>query len=101
MDPEARERLTRRTFALRDLVFVVWKNQIDAAGVDIDRRLAEPPHGHRRALAMPSGPSRWLDNIPCRLTRLRGLPQDEIPNVFLLVVVAVDTRAGFHAFGVE
>ena len=45
----------RGALALRDLVFVVRKDQVDAAGMDVDRRLAEQPQRHRGALDVPAG----------------------------------------------
>ena len=93
--PEARERLAGRALALRDLVLVMRKDQIDAAGVDVDRRLAEQPQRHRRALEMPAGPPGRIDDVPGRLARLGRLPQHEVARVVLRVVVGVDARAGF------
>jgi hypothetical protein len=46
VNPEAGELFARRPFALRDLVFVMRKDQIDAAGVDVDRRRTEQPQRH-------------------------------------------------------
>ena len=60
--PEARERLLGRALALRDLVLVMRKDQIDAAGVDVDRRLAQQPQRHRRALDVPA----WTARARCR-----------------------------------
>ena len=101
MDPEARERLAGRRFALRDLVLVMREDQIDAAGVDVDRRLAEQPQRHRRALEMPPGPAGRIDEVPGRLAVLGRLPQHEIARVLLGVVVGVDARARLHPVVIE
>ena len=99
--PEAGERLAGRPFALRDLVLVVGKDQIDAAGMDVDRRLAEQAQRHRRAFQMPPRAARRIDEVPRRLARLGRLPEHEVADVFLLVAVAVDARARLHAVVVE
>ena len=60
MEPRPDERLPGRGLALGDLVLVVREDQVDAAGVDVERR-AEVLHRHRRALdvpARPAGPDR-------------------------------------------
>ena len=100
--PEARERLAGRALALRDLVLVVREDQIDAAGVDVDRRLAEQPQRHRRAL-----------DVPARAARARS-PRSHVGSPGLVafhstksrassfvVVVGVDARAGLHAVVIE
>src|SRR5580765_4738542 len=70
VQPETRERLPGRRFGLRDLVFVMWKDQIDAAGVDVERfgAAALPAlfERHRGALEMPSGPTPPERRVPCR-----------------------------------
>src|SRR5881628_380306 len=43
MDPVADEGLPGGPFALRDLILVMWKNQIDRTGVNVER-LAEKLH---------------------------------------------------------
>ena len=55
VDPEARERPAGGAFALRDFVLVMREDEIDAAGMDVDRRLAEQPERHRRAFDVPAG----------------------------------------------
>jgi len=54
VDPEARELAAGGPFALGDLVLVVREDQVDAAGVDVDRRLAEQPQRHRRTFDVPA-----------------------------------------------
>jgi len=53
MEPVAGELGARGGFALGDLVFVVGKDEIPAADVDVDG-LAEVGHAHRRALDVPA-----------------------------------------------
>ncbi len=101
MDPEARERLPRRPLALSDLVLVMREDQIDTAGVNIDRRLAKQPQRHGRALEVPARPPRGIDNVPGRLAGLRALPQHEVADVLFSVVVRIDPRPRLHALMVE
>ena len=101
MYPEARKRLVRRPLALRDLVFVMREDQVDATRVNIDRRLAQEPQRHRRAFEMPPGPSRWIDHVPARLSRLARLPQHEVAGVLLRVVIGIDASAVLHSLFVE
>src|SRR5689334_12824221 len=72
--PEARELLSRRAFALRDFVLVVWKDQIDAAGVNVYRWRSEQAQRHGRALDMPARTTGANARIPCRLAFLGCLP---------------------------
>ena len=99
--PEARELLAGGALALRDLVLVVREDQVDAAGVDVDRRSAEQPQRHRRALDVPARAARADAGIPGRLARLGRLPQHEVAGVFLLVLVGVDAGAALDAGVVE
>src|SRR5688572_3470796 len=63
--PEPRERLPCRTLRLGYLILVVRKNQIDSAGMNI-QRFAEVFHCHRRALEMPPGAAAAPWGIPRR-----------------------------------
>ena len=76
-----------RAFGLGNLVLVVREDQIDAAAVDVDRRLAEQPERHRRALDVPSRPARPDAVVPRRLAGLGRLPQHEVAGVLLGVLV--------------
>ena len=42
VDPEPRERLPGCPFALRNLVLVVREDQVNATGVDVERRAKQP-----------------------------------------------------------
>ena len=54
VEPEARELMAGGALALRDLVLVVREDQVDAAGVNVDRWLPEQTQRHRRALEVPA-----------------------------------------------
>ena len=99
--PEPRERLFRRAFRLRDLVLVMRKDQVDAAGMDVDRRLAQQPQRHRRALDVPARTAGAGADIPRRLPVLRRLPQHEIAGIVFRVFVDVDAGAGMQAIVIE
>ena len=101
MEPEARELRAGRPFALRDLVLVVGEDQVHPARVDVDRRLAEQPQRHRRALDVPPGPARTDPGVPGGLAFLRRFPEHEVARVFLLVLVGVDARAALDAGVIE
>ena len=102
VNPEARERLLGGAFGLRDLVLVMREDQIDAAGMDVDRRLAEQPQRHRRTLDVPAGTAgAGAVALPRRLAGLRRLPQHEVAGIVFGVLVDVDARAGMEAVVVE
>src|SRR5262245_17857707 len=75
----------------------MWKQQIDAAGVELDWRLAEETQRHRRALEVPAGAARTEAVIPRRLFRLWRLPQHEVAGALLLVLVDINAGAVLHA----
>ena len=54
--PGLDERLPRGGLALRDLVLVMGKDQVDAARMDVERR-PEVGHAHGGAFDMPARPS--------------------------------------------
>ena len=54
VDPDPRRRPAHDRRRLGDLVLVVGKDVVDAAGVDVEPR-PEMPEGHRRALEVPAG----------------------------------------------
>ena len=85
---------------LRDLVLVVREDEVHAAGVDVER-LAQVPHAHGRAFDVPAGPSRPDGGVPGRLAGLGALPQREVADVVLAVLVRLDTFADAHAVGIE
>ena len=101
MEPGPDERLAGRGLALGDLVLVVREDEVDAAGVDVERR-AEVGHAHRRALDVPArlDPSP-IAGRPDRLTRLRPLPQGEVADVVLAVLVGLDPLADAQRLRIE
>src|SRR5947199_5524594 len=85
--PEARHQrsLERRT-RLRDLVLVMWKNQVDAVAMDVEN-LAEMLPRHRRALDVPAWATALLNPSrrgPSWFTACGRLPQHEIHWVALV-----------------
>src|ERR1700761_1620708 len=73
MHPKVSELLMRHRLRLRDLVFVVWKDQVFAARVDVEA-LSEVLHAHDRALDVPAGTSRTDHRLPLGLAGFRSLP---------------------------
>src|SRR5258705_3845804 len=96
VDPVADKLLARGAFALRNLVFVMWKHQIYASGMNVEG-LSQVLHRHRRALNVPAGTTTPNFSVPggfCFCSWF--LPECKIARVFFLVSVCVDalTRAG-------
>ncbi len=87
--PVLRERLPVARFRLRDFVFVMWKEQIEPAAVNVER-LPEVLHAHRRAFDMPARTTGSPGAVPCRLARPGSLPHGEVGRVAFAV-------AGFDA----
>src|SRR2546430_9498039 len=77
MDPIARQRLAEGRFGLSNLVFVMGKNQVSAATMDVER-LSKILRAHRRALDVPAGSPRPPGTIPRRFARFAGFPQRKI-----------------------
>src|SRR5436190_23194273 len=100
VEPRSNERLPGRSFALGDLVLVMREDQIDAAGVDVER-LAEVLHRHRRALDVPARAARADRGLPRGLARFRALPEREVPDVVLAVLVALDPFADAKLVGID
>ena len=97
MHPDVRQRmLMMRAFALRNFVFVMREDQIDAAAVNVDGvGFGERGLDHRGAFQMPAGAATTPRRIPARRVRVRRFPQHEIHRV-LLVRRNVDAGAGDH-----
>ena len=100
VQPGLDERLAGRRLALGDLVLVVREDQVDAAGVDVER-WPEVGHAHRGALDVPAGPPLADGRRPRRLTGLRPLPQREVADVVLGVLVGLDAFADAKLLGVQ
>src|SRR5262249_20900791 len=92
MQPVADEFLSRHAFTLGDFRFMVRKNVIDSAAMNIDL-VAEQCCRHRAALDVPAGPawSPWRIPLHIAVFFVPCLPEREIPDVFLVVFVV------FHA----
>src|SRR5688572_13152344 len=101
VEPEAREFLAGGAFALRDLVLVMREYEVDAAGMNVDGRLAEQAQRHRRALDVPAGAARPAADVPRRLVLLGRLPQHEVARALLVVLIRVDARARLNPFMIE
>ena len=92
MRPVAGERPAGARLGLGDLALVVWKDQVLAATVEVER-LSEIFHGHRRTLDVPARTSGTPRAVPRRLARFRALPEREITRV-ALALVDLDAGAG-------
>src|SRR6185369_15134806 len=99
VEPGSDERLPGGRLALRDLVLVMGEDQVDAARVDVERR-PEMLHRHRRALDVPARATRADRGVPGWLARLRALPEGEVADVVLGVLVGLDAFADPHLIGV-
>ena len=82
--------------ALGDFIFMVGKNQVLAAAVDV-QGVVQVAQGHGGALDMPAGAARPPGAIPGGFAGLGALPENEVHGVFL-VLVHLDPGAGNHAF---
>src|SRR5206468_12233945 len=90
--PVAGERPAGARLGLGDLALVVWKDQVLAATVEVER-LSEIFHGHRRTLDVPARTSGTPRAVPRWLARLRAFPEREITRI-ALALVDLDARAG-------
>src|SRR5580704_13782100 len=93
--PVVDELLASGAFALGDLVFVMRKRQIDAAGVNVDG-LAEKFHGHRGTFDVPAWSSGTDGCLPKMLAGLGRFPQREIARALFFVAVVVHARSGLN-----
>jgi len=92
--PVAHEWTAGGAFALGDFVFMMRKDQIDAAQMQIES-LAEILHRHGRAFDMPTRPATADAGFPGGFALFRrGFPEGEVASVFLLVLVGVNALAG-------
>src|SRR3954454_3843161 len=73
VEPGPDEGLAGRRLALGDLVLVVGEDQVDATGVQVERR-PEVRHAHRRAFDVPAGTAGAERRLPGWLAGLRTLP---------------------------
>src|SRR3989454_2458061 len=97
------------TLSLHDALPILRKDQIDAAGVDVERfgaaALPDLLERHGGALEVPSGPTTPERRVPGRahllVRRLGLLPQRKIARVVLRVLIARDPRADLELSRVE
>src|ERR1700730_11834783 len=94
--PVTDERLFGCGLALCDLVLVVGKDVVDAAGMDVEA-LAQVLHAHGGALDVPAGAPNAERRLPRLLTRLARLPQHEVARLVLAIVVDIDAGAGLQS----
>ena len=104
VDPVEHERFAGHPLGLGDLVLMMRKNQVFATHVDV-QRLSELSDAHDRALEVPAGPPSPPRRIPGRTHRLvhgfGRLPEGEVTDIFLLVLVVRHTGTRARAFGVQ
>ena len=81
-------------FALGDFVFVVGKDQILPAAVDI-QGFAQVGHGHAGAFDVPAGAARPPRALPRGFAGAGALPQGEVHGM-LFVLVYFDAAARLH-----
>ncbi len=89
VQPVADERLARGRFTLGDLVLVMREHVVDAAAVDVES-LTQVFHAHGGTFEVPARPARPPGRLPTGLTRFGSLPEDEIADVILTVIVTGD-----------
>src|SRR5690242_8970491 len=99
VNPEAGERRAGvSAAALRDLILVMWEDEVEPAAVDVDR-LAEVALDHRRAFEVPAGPAAAPRAVPADHALAARLPQHEVGGV-ALVRRDLDAGAGDHLLAV-
>ena len=94
--PEVRELLAGERLRLRDFVFVVRKDEVFAAEMDVEA-LAQVLHAHGGALDVPAGTAGTDLGVPALLAGFGSLPQGEVAGIVFVVFVDVDARAVGHA----
>src|SRR5215472_5182791 len=84
-----------RRLRLRDLVLVMRKHQVDAAGMNV-QRVPEISLAHRRALDVPARPAAPKRCVPgstdLLITPMRVLPQGEVADRLFVVLVGGNPR---------
>src|SRR5579864_8843104 len=78
MHPVTHRLLAAHAASLRDLVLVMWEDQVNRAGMDVEL-LAEVPGGHSGAFDVPAGKAEAPGTLPVHLARgVAALPQGKI-----------------------
>ena len=96
MKPEVGEHFSGQGLGLCDFIFVMRKDEILAAGVQIES-FAQFLHRHGGTFDMPSRPPLPDRTLPERLAFFGRLPQREVAGVVFFVLVHIHTRAVFHS----
>src|SRR3989344_8033420 len=97
MKPIAHKLFFRRRFCLCDFVFVVRKEQINAASMNINW-LAKILYCHRRTLNMPSRAALAKGRLPKRFISFSRLPECKIARfVFCVFIIIHALLLYFHA----
>ena len=102
MHPVAHKFFPGHAFALRNLCFMMRKNVIDAAAVNVEL-IAEQCRGHGATFDMPPRPSPPPGRIPANIAVLfiPRFPKREVADVFFLVLVAPDTSRRPQLFQIQ
>src|SRR5207253_905226 len=102
MKPVTHELFVRDTLCLRDFGFVVRKNVVDTAAVNIEL-IAEQGGSHGAALNVPTGSAAAPWAIPRYVTIffVPGFPEREIPHVLLVVFVMFNPTGGLQLSKIE
>src|SRR5580692_7322260 len=96
MHPVTHEGFPRRSFALRNFIFVVRKRKIDSAGVYV-QRLPKILHGHCGAFNVPARPALANGCLPEMLAGLWRFPQSEVAGALFFVAVDIHARASLDS----
>ena len=99
--PEADEWFPRDGLALSNFVFVMGKNVVHAAAMDVER-FTKLLHRHRGAFNVPPRPAGTEWRLPVWfLLVLRRFPQNKVARLFLLVFVGIDSGADFQFSSIQ
>src|ERR1043166_4784128 len=102
VQPIAHELFPGHAFALRDLRFVVRKNVVHAAAMNVDL-IAEQRGRHRAALDVPARPARAPWTFPANFAVLfiPRFPEREIADVLLVVLIVPDASGWLQLSEIE
>src|ERR1051326_2101047 len=89
MHPKQRKHLARELLGLSDFVFVVRKDQVLAAKMDVER-LPEILHRHGGALNVPPWAAGANFGVPKRLAGFGRFPECEVAGIVLVVFAYID-----------
>src|SRR5262249_35977669 len=97
MQPEVGEGLAGERLGLRDFVFVVAKDQVLAASMQVER-FPQLLHRHDGALDVPARSAAADLRLPECLPWFRSFPEREVARVVFLVLVYIDASTVLHPF---